>query len=59
MGIFTTSDVRSTAPRYSSCSTTSTTVHAFRPEINVGVSGWPINDVRVALPQTNQGDLSS
>ena len=29
MGIVTTSDVRSTASRYSSCSTASTTIHAF------------------------------
>ena len=32
MGIVTTSDVRSTAPRYSLRSTPNTTIHAFRPE---------------------------
>ena len=38
--------------------TSNTTIHAFRPENNVGVSSPPMNDTR-ALPQTNQGDLTS
>ena len=46
MGIVTTSDVRSTANRYSSCST-STTIHVFRPETNEEVSNQPMNDIRV------------
>ena len=39
--------------------TSNTTIHAFRPENNVvGVSSPRMNDTR-ALPQTNQGDLTS
>ena len=56
MGMVPTYDVRSTASRYSSCSTSNTTIHAFRPENNVGVSSQPINDT-CALPQTDKGDL--
>ena len=44
---------RSTASRYSSCSTPNTTIHAFRPENNVGVSSQPMNYTRVlCLKQT-------
>ena len=56
MGMVPTYDVRSTASRYSSCSTSNTTIHAFRSKNNVGVSSQPINDT-CALPQTDQGDL--
>ena len=54
MGMVPTYDVRSTASRYSSCSTSNTTIHAFRPESNVvGVSSQPMNDTRVlCLKQT-------
>ena len=53
MGMVPTYDVRSTASRYSSCSTSNTTVHAFRPENNEGVSSQPMNDTRVlCLKQT-------
>ena len=56
VGMVPTYDVRSTASRYSSCSTSNTTIHAFRPENSVGVSSQPMNDT-CALPQTDQGDL--
>ena len=36
-----------TASRYSSWSTSNTTIHAFRPENNVGVSSQPMNDTRL------------
>ena len=47
VGMVPTYDVRSTASRYSSCSTSNTTIHAFRPENNVGASSQPMNDTRV------------
>ena len=54
MGMVPTYDVRSTASRYSLCSTSDTTIHAFRLENNVGVSSQPMNDTRVlCLKQTN------
>ena len=41
-------DVRSTASRYySSCSSPNTTIHAFRPDTNEGVSSQLMNDTRV------------
>ena len=53
MGMVPTYDVRYTASRYSSCSTLNTTIHAFRPETNEGVSSQPMNDTRVlCLKQT-------
>ena len=53
VGMVPTYDVRSTGSRYSSCSTSNTTIHAFRPENNVGVSSQPVNDTRVlCLKQT-------
>ena len=53
MGMVPTYDVRSTASRYSSCSTPNKTTHAFRPETNEGVSSQPMNDARVlCLKQT-------
>ena len=56
MGMVPTYDVRPTASRYSSCSTSNTTIHAFRPENNAEVSSQPMDDKRVcALPQTNLG----
>ena len=47
VGMVPTYDVRSTASRYSSCSTSNTTIHAFRPENNVGASSQPMNGTRV------------
>ena len=53
VGMVPTYDVRSTASRYSSCSTSNTTIHAFRPENNVGVSSQPMNNTRLlCLKQT-------
>ena len=52
MGMVPTYDVRSTASRYSSCSTSNTTIHAFRPENNVGVSSQTINDTCLKKNQT-------
>ena len=49
VGMVPTYDVRSTASRYSSCSTSNTTIHAFRPENNVGVSSQTMNDTRRVL----------
>ena len=49
MGMVPTYDVRSTASRYSSCSTSNTTIHAFRPENNVGGSSQPMNDTHVVV----------
>ena len=37
MGMVPTYDVRSTASRYSLCSTPNTTIHAFRPETNLSL----------------------
>ena len=53
MGMVPMYDVRSTASRYSSCSTPNTMTHAFRPETNGGVPSQPMNDTRVLyLKQT-------
>ena len=58
VGMVPTYDVRSTASKYSSCSTSNTTIHALRPENNVGVSSQPMNDTRVLVIEVYCDDSS-